>query len=91
MSFRFRAAGQFWKSFHALSPNQKASTRQAWEIFKKDPFDSRLRTHKIHSLSALYKKTVYAAVIEGDLRSVFYLEGSIVFTVDIGSHDVYRT
>lgn len=91
MIYRFRAAEQFWKNFYNLPAHQKTSARQAWGIFKNDPFDPRLRTHKIHSLSALYKRVIYAVVIEDDLRSVFYLEGNTVFTVDIGSHDVYRT
>ena len=91
MNYRFRASEQFWKSFHGLPSDKKASARKAWEIFKDDPFDFRLRTHKIHSLSALYKKSIYSVVIEGDLRSLFYLEGDIVFTVDIGTHDVYRS
>ncbi len=91
MTYHFRASEQFWKSFYRLSPSQKESTRQAWVIFQTNPFDSRLRTHKIHSLTALYKRTIYAVVIEGDLRSVFYLDSNTVFTVDIGTHDVYRT
>lgn len=41
--------------------------------------------------SRLSTKTIHAVVIEGNLRSVFYLEGNTVFRVDIGSHDVYRT
>jgi len=49
-----------------------------------------LRAHKINSLSAYYGKTVYAAVIEGDLRAAFYVEGDVTFTVDIGSHAIYR-
>ena len=38
----------------------------------------------------LLRRTIYAAEIETDLRAVFYLEGDVVVTVDIGSHDVYR-
>ncbi len=90
MIYRFRASEQFWKSFYRLSAGQKASTRDTWKIFQQDPFDPRLRTHKIHGLSALYKATIYAVVIEGDLRSVFYLDGNVVFSVDIGSHAIYR-
>ncbi len=33
---------------------------------------------------------VYSVVIEGDLRAVFYLEGSLVVTVDLGTHDIYK-
>ena len=87
---KYRATEQFWESFYDLPPDQKASVREAWEIFKTDPFDPRLRSHKIHRLSALYKRTIYAAVIEADLRVLFYLEGETVWTVDVGTHDVYR-
>ncbi len=59
-------------------------------IFKQNPFDPRLRSHKIHKLSARYGRTIYAVEIEADLRAVFYVEGDMVVTVDIGSHDLYR-
>ncbi|HUK82245.1 MAG TPA: hypothetical protein VLZ12_06385 [Verrucomicrobiae bacterium] len=90
MSYRYRAAETFWESFYALSPPQKESVRRAWQIFKDNPFDARLRPHKIHSLSARYKKTIHSVTIEGDLRVVFYVEGDTVWTVDIGTHALYR-
>ena len=49
-----------------------------------------MRTHKINRLSAAYGKTVYAVEVERDLRVVFYLEGGTVFTLDIGTHAIYR-
>ena len=90
MKYRFKPAEHFWESFYDLSPIQKDSTRRAWKIFKENPFDPRLRTHKIHRLSARYGRTIYAADIEGDLRAVFFIEGDCVVTVDIGSHDIYK-
>jgi hypothetical protein len=54
------------------------------------PFDARLRPHKIHKLSALYQKTIYAIEIEADLRIVFFIEGETVWSVDIGTHDIYK-
>ena len=74
----------------ALSSPQKESTRRAWEIFKGDPFDPRLRTHRIHRLSAHYGRTIYAVEIEADLRAVFYIDGDRVITVGIGTHDIYK-
>ncbi|HEX4084968.1 MAG TPA: hypothetical protein VHY22_08665 [Chthoniobacteraceae bacterium] len=50
-----------------------------------------MRTHRINSLSSIFKRTVYAVVIERDLRVVFYIEGDTVVTVNIGGHDVYKT
>lgn len=90
MSYRYRPTERFWQSFYTLSPGQKESTRRAWEIFKLNPFDPRLRTHKIHRLSAHYGRTIYAVEIEADLRAVFYIENDSVVTVDIGTHAVYK-
>jgi hypothetical protein len=36
------------------------------------------------------RQTVFALVIEGDLRAVFYIEGGAVISFNIGSHVVYR-
>ncbi len=90
MSYQYKAAETYWESFYALSPQQKESVRHAWQIFKDNPFDARLRSHKIHSLSARYKKTIYSAVIEGDMRVVFYIEADVVWSVDVGTHALYR-
>lgn len=90
MNYRFKPTQGFWESFYALSASQKESTRQAWKIFKENPFDPRLRSHKIHRLSARFGRTIYAVKIEADLRAVFYVEADLVVTVDIGSHDIYR-
>jgi len=90
MKYRFKPTQRFWESFYALPSDQKDSTRRAWKIFKENPFDSRLRPHKIHKLSARYGRTIYAVEIEADLRVVFYLEADVVVTVDIGAHTIYR-
>ena len=90
MKYHYKPTPRFWKSFYALPARQKESTRRAWAIFKENPFDSRLRPHKIQKLSSEYGCTIHAVEIEGDLRVVFYVDCDIVVTVDIGSHDVYR-
>jgi hypothetical protein len=90
MKYRYRAVERFWTSFHRLSAAQKESVRRAWVIFKENPFDPRLRTHKIHRLSAAYRRTIYAVEIGGDLRSLFYLDGETVVSLIVGTHDVYK-
>jgi mRNA-degrading endonuclease YafQ of YafQ-DinJ toxin-antitoxin module len=90
MSYRLKPAERFWEGFYDLTSSQKDSTRRAWKIFKQDPFDPRLRPHKIHRLSAHYGRTIYAVDIEGDLRAVFYIEDDCVVTVDIGTHAIYK-
>jgi mRNA-degrading endonuclease YafQ of YafQ-DinJ toxin-antitoxin module len=90
VNYRYKPTQQFWESFYALSPRQKDATRRAWRIFQENPFDPRLRAHKIHRLSARFRRIIYAVEVEADLRVVFYVEGDTVVTVDIGTHDVYR-
>ena len=90
MKYRFTATRTFWRSFGKLSVQQQERARKAFATFKENPFDPRLRSHKIHKLSARYGRIIYAAEIEADLRVVFYIEENLVVTVDIGSHDIYR-
>jgi mRNA-degrading endonuclease YafQ of YafQ-DinJ toxin-antitoxin module len=88
--YRFKTTPAFRKALARLSPAQKDSAKKVFALFKQNPFDPKLRTHKIHHLSAIYKKTIYAVRVENDLRSIFYLEGEIVISVDIGTHAIYR-
>jgi hypothetical protein len=91
VSYRFKASETFWRNFYHLPDGQKASVRRAWKIFRANPFDQRPGVHKIHALSAKSGKTIYALAVEADLRAVFFVEGNTVFTVDIGTHAIYRT
>lgn len=89
--YRYRAAKGFWKHFHALSPAQKESARAAWTIFKVDPFDPRLGTHKIHRLTDLYGETIYALRVEANLRVIFAIRQDVIWSLDIGTHDIYKS
>jgi mRNA-degrading endonuclease YafQ of YafQ-DinJ toxin-antitoxin module len=90
MKYRYKPTENFWESFYNLSSRQKESARRAWKIFKENPFDPRLRPHKIHRLSIHYGRTIYAIDVEDNLRVVFYLEHDCLVTVDIGTHDIYK-
>ena len=89
MNYEYRAVRKFWKSFHRLHASQKASVRQAWLLFKTDPFHPLLGTHEIRALSARAKHTIYSVVIEADLRVLFRIDGSWVTTLDVGTHRIY--
>jgi mRNA-degrading endonuclease YafQ of YafQ-DinJ toxin-antitoxin module len=90
VKYRFRAAKSFRRALVKLTPHQRRLAATAFRIFKENPFDSRLRPHKIHKLSAAYGKTMHSVFIAGDLRAVFYIEGNTVWSVDIGTHAIYR-
>ena len=90
MKYRFQATPTFRKALARLTLAQKQSAKAAFAIFKENPFDPRLRTHKIQSLSSRHGRTIYSVRVEADLRAVFYIEGEIVVSVDIGTHAIYR-
>jgi hypothetical protein len=68
----------------------KGSSPARMENFRNNPFDPRLRPHKIQYLSVIYGRTIYAVDIENDLRSTFYLDGDSIISVDIGTHAIYK-
>jgi hypothetical protein len=90
MKYRFRAAKSFWRSWSKLSEEQQMAARRLFPIFKLNPFDPRLRTHKIQRLSAHYGRTIYAVEIAADLRATFYVDGETVWSVSIGTHAIYK-
>jgi mRNA-degrading endonuclease RelE of RelBE toxin-antitoxin system len=90
VKYRFRAAKSFRRALAKLSPEQRRLAAAAFKVFKQNPFDARLRPHKIHKPSAAYGKTIHSIEIAGNLRAVFYVEGQTVWSVDIGDHRIYR-
>src|SRR5437868_1866997 len=88
--FVFKTTPAFRTALRKLTPRQKASARIAIAVFKENPFDARLRTHKIHGLSIKLRRTIYSVSIESDLRAIFYMDGDVVVRLDIGGHAIYR-
>jgi hypothetical protein len=50
MKYRFRATRAFWRSFGKLPVQEQRRARDVFIIFKQNPFDPRLRSHKIQKL-----------------------------------------
>lgn len=88
--YKYKASETFWARFYSLAPDVKERIRDKWDIFKIDPFAPALRTHRINRLSSRYGRTVFSVVIDDDLRVVFCIEENTVFTIDIGTHDIYK-
>jgi hypothetical protein len=85
----FKTTPGFREHFRALSPEHKRLAKAAFAIFKANPQDMRLRPHKINALSARLGKTIRSVVVANNLRVVFYIEGNIITSLDIGTHDIY--
>ena len=90
INYSYQATKTFWKAFNSLPDTQKESIREKWKIFKINPFDPRLKTHKIYKLSGIAKQTIYSIFIENNLRVIFRIDADTVTTLDIGDHSIYK-
>lgn len=86
----FKTVPPFWDHFDKLPKSQQDLARETFKTFKKNPFDPKLKAHKINRLTAIYKTTVFGITIDGNLRAVFCKRGNVVVSLDIGTHDIYK-
>jgi mRNA-degrading endonuclease YafQ of YafQ-DinJ toxin-antitoxin module len=80
-------SSSFKRAYKGRIKGNAGSEARFWEsleIFRNDPFDQRLRTHKLSGRL----KELWSFSIGYDLRIVFsFLEGDRALFVDIGTHD----
>ncbi|MCX7736526.1 MAG: type II toxin-antitoxin system mRNA interferase toxin, RelE/StbE family [Candidatus Kapabacteria bacterium] len=86
--FEFQWHNSFRKAFKKLSINNDLKVRiiQTLELLQINPFDRRLKTHKLHG----ELKNLYACSIDFDYRIVFSFsktESNTIILVDIGTHN----
>ena len=76
----------FRRAYKSLPLSVKKRAENRVEIFREDPFDSRLRTHKLHGqlshLWSFYIDSKYRIIFEFDEKDAIFL--------DTGDHDIYR-
>lgn len=80
---------KFEREYRKLSANVKELTEDKEKIFKKDPFDKRLKTHKLHgkfkefwSFSVDYKFRIIFEISKEN-KEIFYFHS-------VSDHDVYK-
>lgn len=82
-----RASSGFRKSYKKLPKNIKDRAKEKEKIFRNNPFDARLYTHKLHGKY----KNYWAFTIVSRYRIMFaFVESEIIDFVDIGTHEIYR-
>jgi len=77
---------RFRRQYKKLSDEAKELFKTKGKIFEKDPFDLRLRTHKLHG----DLKDCYAFSVNFEIRAVFeFVNKKIVHFHSIGNHGIY--
>lgn len=78
----------FKRAYKRLPENIKDIAEKKEEIFRKDPFDERLRTHALEGRL----KGLYSFSIDRKNRIIFEFsdDRKIVIFHTVGSHDIYK-
>ena len=81
-----RTSSRFRKAFKKLPKRVRDKTKEREKIFRTDPFDRRLDTHKLHGKYKEY----WAFTIVDQYRIMFtFAESNIIDFVDVGTHKIY--
>jgi addiction module RelE/StbE family toxin len=84
MEIRYR--NRFLKEYKKLSPIIKNVAEKKEIIFRKNPFDSRLKTHKLSGLLDGF----LAFSVSQKYRVIFsFVDKNIVEFYSVGNHDIY--
>jgi addiction module RelE/StbE family toxin len=78
---------QFIKDFKRLQKETQIKAKEKEEIFRKNPFDDRLKTHKLNG--ALYE--FWSFSVDYDCRIIFKFHNKNVTRFEaIGGHSIYK-
>jgi mRNA-degrading endonuclease YafQ of YafQ-DinJ toxin-antitoxin module len=75
---------QFLRSYNKLNPDIKEIYKTKENIFLVDPFDTKLKTHKLKGTS------VWSYSVTYKIRVLFLVEKEDVVLINIGDHSKYR-
>lgn len=82
-----RYSSRFIKELKKLTKEKQLLAVKREEIFLKDPFDPRLKTHK---LTGIFKDYWAFSLTYSDRVLFRFIDKNEVILYKIGSHDIYR-
>lgn len=77
---------QFRSSYQKLDSQIQKKAEKKEMIFRGNPFDPRLKTHKLHGKL----KRLWSFSVDKNYRVLFMFDGQDIIFLDIGDHDLYR-
>ena len=82
-----KVSRKFERAYRKLSSDIKAIAEKKENIFRNNPFDPGLDTHKLHSKD----RDIWSFSINRSYRIKFiFLDSTSVLFLDIGTHDIYK-
>lgn len=77
---------RFKDSYRKLPLTIQKKAEEKETIFRKNPFDSRLKTHKLHGKL----RKLWSFSVDGKYRILFEFVGKEIILLDIDDHDLYK-
>ncbi|MBI2627358.1 type II toxin-antitoxin system mRNA interferase toxin, RelE/StbE family [Candidatus Nomurabacteria bacterium] len=82
-----RITSKFRKAYKKMPKIVKIKAEEREKIFKENPLDARLDTHKLHGKYKEY----WAFTVIGQYRIMLgFAGGEFVDFINIGTHDIYK-
>ena len=82
-----RYSPKFARQYKKLSKGIKTQAEKREAIFRKDPFDRRLKTHKLHGS----QEGFMSFSVDYSYRIIFeFIDAETVVFYEIGTHDIYE-
>ena len=81
-------SSHFVKQFKKITKEKQKLAEKQEKIFRKDPFDSRLKTHKLSGLLKGY--WAFSLTYSDRVIFRFITQNEVIF-YKIGSHDIYKS
>lgn len=82
-----RYSPKFGRQYKKLPQEIKARAEKREAIFRKNPFDSRLKTHKLHGS----QEGFMSFSVDYSYRIIFeFADNNIIIFYEIGTHDIYE-
>lgn len=82
-----RYSPKFKKQYKKLPKEIKTRAEKREVIFRKDPFDPRLKTHKLHGP----QEGFMSFSVDYFYRIIFeFVKADVVIFYEIGTHDIYE-
>lgn len=80
-------SSRFKKSYKKLPLQVKQKAKEKEKIFRENPFDARIDTHKLHGKY----KDYWAFTVAGQYRIMFvFANGNKIDFINIGTHEIYK-
>ncbi len=80
-----RTTDKFWKCYDELPAEIRKQAREAYRLFRQDPYHPGLHFKRVHSA-----EPVFSARVSRNYRSVGIVQGDEIIWFWIGTHDAYE-